>query len=412
MSGRATRIREAGDGATLPPTDLTIGQIIDGEYLKRDGDTIVSDAGPGGGGGAPTGAHYVTTQTDGTLSNEHVIDAPSDGIAIAVGAGTCDVEPANDLAEIEALTGIGIATRTGVETWELADAADIVAAGWVDPMFGYARDGNHTLAGNETESQPREWGILDLAGFNYTTAGHPVHVRELRNTGGGVCFIRNNGANSVSRFFGGGASGSYLGGGANGGSGGTASSAGSAGTDRTDSWPANAVGGTAGDGGNGGASGGGQAGGTGGNATASTAASGWGGKIFLDTGRLPTLGQLFGGAGGAGGGATAGAGCEGGGGGGGGGICDIHAYLLGTGCSAITIEANGGNGFQGTQGAGTGAGGGGGGGGGGARLVYQIETGGVPTVRALGGTGGAGAGTGSAGANGANGDAVTIRLGD
>lgn len=40
--------------------------------------------------GAPQGAHYVTTQTDADLTNEHVISG-GDGIDATIGAGTCDI---------------------------------------------------------------------------------------------------------------------------------------------------------------------------------------------------------------------------------------------------------------------------------------------------------------------------------
>lgn len=56
---------------TAGPTTLTIGAIVDGEFLKRDGATIVSQA--GGGGGAPTTAEYLVGAADGGLSAERVV---------------------------------------------------------------------------------------------------------------------------------------------------------------------------------------------------------------------------------------------------------------------------------------------------------------------------------------------------
>lgn len=67
-------------------TRLPIGSVAD--VLTVSGSNLPSWSASAS--GAPQAAHYVTTQTDGTLTNEHVISG-GDGVDATVGAGTCDI---------------------------------------------------------------------------------------------------------------------------------------------------------------------------------------------------------------------------------------------------------------------------------------------------------------------------------
>lgn len=63
---------------TTGPTTLTVGTVIDGEYLRRSGSTIVS--GVPSGSGAPSTATYITQTADGGLSAEQAMGALATGI--------------------------------------------------------------------------------------------------------------------------------------------------------------------------------------------------------------------------------------------------------------------------------------------------------------------------------------------
>lgn len=51
------------------PTDLTVGAVADGQYLKRSGTTLVGDTPSGGGGPSSVKSTADQTKTDGTLIN-------------------------------------------------------------------------------------------------------------------------------------------------------------------------------------------------------------------------------------------------------------------------------------------------------------------------------------------------------
>ena len=106
--------------------------VEDGHTIQRSGNSFISVA-PGGGGGAPTGASYVTLGTDGTLTSERVLTA-GDGISLTdAGAGstltvaatgphivtlasdvTNNNASANTLADV---TGMGFSVTSGETYW-------------------------------------------------------------------------------------------------------------------------------------------------------------------------------------------------------------------------------------------------------------------------------------------------------
>lgn len=65
LVGNARGLRETGG-----PTQLAMGAVADGQFLKRSGSSVVGDA--GGGGGAPTDAEYIVSSTHASLSAERV----------------------------------------------------------------------------------------------------------------------------------------------------------------------------------------------------------------------------------------------------------------------------------------------------------------------------------------------------
>lgn len=372
---------------------------------------VVIDGG-GGGEGAPTDAHYVVTESDGTLSTEHVISADGDGVAVTPGTGTVTVALADDAAALEALTGTGFPQRTGSSTWQLLSGEALVAEGWLDPDFGDGSDGDLTLSGNLDLTRDLNIRTLDLNGFNIRTAGNILRCWRSKNTPDTACSISFDGAHAINRF---GALGAQsvgvCGGGGAGATGGNGAANGSNATNTSPSWVAEdsargVAGVGTGAGGAGGASGGGQTGGTS-SATRLGATLGWGGRSHL-RGRSPNNTQLLGGSGGGGGGSQASS--QGGGGGGGGGVLPFLAGVLEATMASVTIAARGGNGFDGTAG-GAGSGGGGGGSGGKVLLGYQHALGDLPTLDVSGGTGGALQGDGSAGADGGDGSAQIWRFG-
>ena len=429
----ANRIREAGDGVLL-----SVGAVADGEYLMRSGTSIVGDAGGGGGGGAPTSAQYVVVALNATLTNERRLQVGT-GLQLTDAGANADITiaPANDLGAVEGLTGTGLAARTAAETWALrtltsADAVLLAISNpagvagnptftldsleivnrWVHPCFGDASDGDVTLAVDTTLTRDMQYDTLDLAGYDLNAAGNRIRCRELRNTGGGACYIGTPGNSTTTRFGANTTATGSLGQGSAGGNGGNNTLNGVAGTARTNSYAATIVGGTASDGGAAGASGGGNTGGAGGGAGSYTlSTNGVGGSGWMLDGLLASALVVQGGGGGGGGGST-GSG-NGGGGGGGGGVTMVWAHTLHSSItSAVVVDARGGSGGDGTSTGGTGHGGGGGGGGGYARLVYAVSNAAsLPTVTAAGGAGGTAAGTGVAGTDGEDGLAETVRLG-
>jgi len=92
----------AGADATTPASEtsapalksgsdiLTIGAIVDGEFLKRDGDTIVSAEADSGGGGGGGGVGYEFTSTASVSVNRSVTAHEYD-----VGGGQIDASLAN-----------------------------------------------------------------------------------------------------------------------------------------------------------------------------------------------------------------------------------------------------------------------------------------------------------------------------
>lgn len=72
---------------------------------------------------APASTHYYGTNDDGTKGWHPIADALAqvDGIALTVDpvTGVITIGPGADLAAVEALTGTGIAERTGADTWAL-----------------------------------------------------------------------------------------------------------------------------------------------------------------------------------------------------------------------------------------------------------------------------------------------------
>lgn len=73
-----TSVRE-----TSGPTNLTVGAVADGEYLKRDGSTVVGDT-PAGGGVTNSAGANVLTKSDGTnLVASRITDDGDDINAIA-----------------------------------------------------------------------------------------------------------------------------------------------------------------------------------------------------------------------------------------------------------------------------------------------------------------------------------------
>lgn len=84
IAGRATGDIFYWNGTNF--TRLPIGSVSDVLTVSAGLPAWVSPA-----SGAPQGAHYVTTQTDGTLTNEHVL-GNGDGTTANVGAGTAVVD--------------------------------------------------------------------------------------------------------------------------------------------------------------------------------------------------------------------------------------------------------------------------------------------------------------------------------
>lgn len=119
-------------------------QIADGESIVRDGATLAGGAG-GGGGGAPIGAHYLTSQSDGTLTTEHIVSDTASVIwTFSSGSATASVPDATTSAkgivelamDGEASAGVVVqgndsrlaqATTTARGTVELATSAETTA---------------------------------------------------------------------------------------------------------------------------------------------------------------------------------------------------------------------------------------------------------------------------------------------
>jgi hypothetical protein len=274
---------------------------------------------------------------------------------------------------------------------------DIAAGNDADTLvniFGDGSDGDVTLGSNTTLTRDMYYNSLSMAGYDLTTAGYRVFVKESLLIPA-LSSIHNSGASGVADAAGAAVAAAMLGGSGAGGAGQTgAGSAGGA--------IAQCIGGAGGAGGAGG--GGAQAGGAAGAKTAPTA-----------TEPLPralpviALGQYFtpgsnpdvlkGGTGGGGGGGD-GAADEGGGGGSGGGVVLVAANRIEIAATG-SIQSRGGNGAAGTA---TGCGGGGGGGGGSVIVVYRaLQNAG--SINATAGSGGAsGGGTGAQGASGSDGN--------
>lgn len=101
---------------------LSIGEIADGEYLRRVGAEIKGDPG-GGGGGAPTTSEYLLAAADGALPNHRVL-APGANITLTPGSGTLTV--AATVPTVPTATALldtlgttqGMTLRRGAGAWE------------------------------------------------------------------------------------------------------------------------------------------------------------------------------------------------------------------------------------------------------------------------------------------------------
>lgn len=95
---------------TAGPTLLAVGDVADGEFLKRVGSEIVGAA---GGSGAPTTAQYVVMALDGTLSAERKL-AVGAGLSLTDGGAGGNATLA---ATVRGTTGVHVSGGGGVVSW-------------------------------------------------------------------------------------------------------------------------------------------------------------------------------------------------------------------------------------------------------------------------------------------------------
>lgn len=144
----ATQIRE-----TSGPTSLTLGAVADGEFLVRDGETIIGSA--GGGGGAPTTSQYVTLATDAGLSNERVLTA-GDGIKLTDGGAG-----GNLTVQAGGVVGAPVVGGGGLTRW--------FEAGRVNATAGSTASFSNNLLRAIPFRAPSRGGTIDQLAFNVTT---------------------------------------------------------------------------------------------------------------------------------------------------------------------------------------------------------------------------------------------------
>jgi len=173
---RATTPTVLGSTATLSGlSDVDLTGRVDGSVLEWDTATSKWIIGTGGGGGgAPTGAQYVTLATDGTLSAERVLTAGS-GITITDGGAGSTVTvavTANTFQPVDSdLTAIAaLATTTfGRGLLALADAAALrTSAGLVIGTDIYSK------AAVDSGFQPLDSDLTAIAALATTTFGRSL----------------------------------------------------------------------------------------------------------------------------------------------------------------------------------------------------------------------------------------------
>ena len=185
LGGTATSPDVRGIRESAGPTLLTIGTLVDGEYLKRSGTTLISGSPATG---APTSAQYVTLATDATLTNERVLTAGTGITLTDAGAGSTLTVAAKDLA-VRTTANVALSASTTINV----TALDITVASGDVWVLDYLLPA--TVSGGTAGLKPiftlpaSSTGTMDVSGTVASVTAYSFTHSTTPTTAAAVAFM-------------------------------------------------------------------------------------------------------------------------------------------------------------------------------------------------------------------------------